>query len=578
MRKSFLLSVFCLTQIFLLPGIQDSAVQASGQMARRIPADSYFYLTMPDIKNLVEQWKKRSVLQMLDEPAFADFNQKLKTNYEKASREIEQKTGYSLATIWDVPSGEVSISAFNTSDDHIGSVALMEYGAGESSVVLKKLLGLAADEMTNGGASRSIKSVRGTIFRIYSFEETRQTPDSSPFARKVAYFLKDNTLVISNDDKLLESILTNWEGRKGDSLADNKEFQYIFNKCAQKDAAASTHWYLNPVGTIQSTLDIYKKSEPMAGMAQGVLPSLGISNLKAVGGSAYFFTRDYEFISKTFTYVKLPGYGLIEIFRCPAVAQQPPWWVSNQCSSYYSFNWAIDDAYQAVESLHDGFRVNPGALAQAIDDYSKQEDSPKIHLKKDILDNLTGRIQIIATQQGEEIAEQLLGRYTVAVGLKNPEAFQKIMHALLEWNDSKIATREFQGTTLYEYPEGLIPAAFCITDNTLIASTNVKALEKIIRNDRQTDSLVDDPNYKKISQIFPTKTSIISYQRLDTSILAITQLFQKNKDSVDIDEDILSQFQDLEGVIKYLPITAGYTVPDDHGFFSVRVTMKKTAE
>ncbi|WP_339728088.1 hypothetical protein [uncultured Gimesia sp.] len=576
MQKQLLLSVFCLTQACFLLGIQSSPAQASGQMAQRIPSDTCLYFTVPNVKTAIKQWTNRSVLQILEEPALSEFKEEITTSFEKASREIKKETGYPLSTILEVPSGEVSLAVFKTAEDRIGTVATMEYGEGESSEVLKKLLSLAADHLNKAGAVRSIKRVNGTIFKTYSFEATKSESDTVPLAREVAYFLKDNSLVISNDSKLLEAVLSDWEGRRSDSLADNNEFQYILKKCEQEDASAAMHWYLNPINAIQSTLKIYAQFEPIAGMAQGVLPSLGITNLKATGGSAYFFTKDYEFVSKTFTYVKLPGFGLIDVFHCPAISQQPPWWVSNQCVSYYSINWSIEDAYQAAESLHDGFRVSPGALAKAIDDYSKQDDSPKIHLKKDLLDHLTGRIQIITEHQDLESVEQFFGRYTLVLGLKNPDTFNKTILALSDRSESKIAIREFQGTTLYEYPDSFLPAAYCIIDNTFIASTNVKELEMIIRKDRQAGSLVDDPVFKKISKTFPTKTSIISYQRLDAPFLAFTKLLQDNKYSGEIDAGLLSQIQSLDGAIKYLPITAGYTVPDDRGFFSVRMIMNNS--
>lgn len=581
MRKQLLLSVLCLTQVFFLFGIQSSPAQTTGQMIQRIPADTYFYFTVPNVKTAVKQWTSQSVMQMLEEPALAEFKEEITTNFEKTSQEIEENTGYPLSTIMEVPSGEFSLAVFKTNEDHIGAVATMEYGEGESSVVLKKLLGLAADHLDKAGATRSIKRINGTIFKIYSFEATRPESDRIPLSRDVAYFLKDNTLVIANEVKLLEAVLSDWKGRRSNSLADNKEFQYIFKKCKQEDATAAWHWYLNPIEAIQSTLQIYAQSEPMAGMAQGVLPSLGITNLKATGGSAYFFTKDYEFVAKTFTYVKLPGFGLIDVFHCPAISQQPPWWVTNQCASYYSVNWAIEDAYLAAESLHDGFRVSPGGLAKAIDDYSKQEDSPKIHLKIDVLDTLSGRFQIITDAADNDSLEQLFGRYTVVLGLKKPDEFRKTMLSLLEWSKSNAKLREFQGTTLYEYSNGFIPAAFCFLDNTFIASTNIKVIEKIIRGDRETDSLVNQKDYKKLTRSFPEKTSTFWYQRMDAQFESLTEFIEKGNVNLEDEEEarkLNTQLKSFQKLIKYLPVIGGYTIPDDHGFFSTWFAVKKSSE
>ncbi|MDF1746412.1 MAG: hypothetical protein P1V19_22135, partial [Gimesia sp.] len=72
------------------------------------------------------------------------------------------------------------------------------------------------------------------------------------------------------------------------------------------------------------------------------------------------------------------------------------------------------------------FQGRPGALAAIIDEMADNPDGPKIHIKKDIVDNMSGRIQV-ATEitDGEQIDfTKMSGQFTVALGLKNSDAFQ----------------------------------------------------------------------------------------------------------------------------------------------------------
>lgn len=578
MRKQFLPGLFFLTLIIFFHSVNTHALPASERIARRLPEDTYFYFTIPNFKAATDLWTSpanQTLQQFLKDPAMAELRDEFQKEYEKASREIQQQTGFALSTILNIPTGEASLAVYRSDSEKFGVVATMEYGEGEESGVLKKLLSAASSYLVDQGGVRSIKRVEGTIFQVYSFENNAIDANQVPLRRELAYFHKDNTLVISNDSTVLEEYCRDWEGRRSNNLAGKKEYQYILQKCALENQTATWKWYMNPVDAIQSSLEIYSRSEPMAGMVQGVLPTLGIANLKAVGGSAYFFTKDYQFVAKTFTYVKLPGFGLIDVFRCPAIPQKPPWWVTNRCMSYYSFNWAIEDAYRAIEALHDGIRVNPGALAKAIDDYAEQEDSPQIHLKKDVLDSLSGRIQIITDATDNDSLEQLFGRYTIALGLKEPEIFRKVILTLLDWSESTITSREFQGTTLYEYKEGLIPAAFCIVDDTFIASSNIEVIEKVIRHDSETDSLVKQKSYQKLTRSFPEETSTFWFQQSKAQFESLFQFLERNPVNLEENEETQEMRKQLEPrlkmmkhAMKYLPVIGGYSIPDERGFFS----------
>ncbi|MCH9789994.1 MAG: hypothetical protein K0U82_04180, partial [Planctomycetes bacterium] len=376
-------------------------------------------------------------------------------------------------------------------------------------------------------------------------------------------------------------VLAKWDGQDQGTLSSKKEYQYIIDKCVDPTAPAVMHWYMNPIGALQSVLTVASRVNPQVGMVQGFLPALGITNLKAVGGASYLATKEYDSISKTFTFVEMPTSGVIDMFKCPAVAQQPPVWVSDKVSTYYSINWGINSAYDSIETLFDGFQGRPGALAAIIDEMADNPDGPKIHIKKDIVDNMSGRIQV-ATEitDGEQIDfTKMSGQFTVALGLKNSDAFQKLIASLTSRDDFPGQSREFQGVTLYELPGNLInsptDAAFCITENQLFIANDVKQIENILRKDRGVGSLLNNENYKRLSEKFPEKTSVITYQNSDAQIHALYELLRKNQDNVNLQGLDLSKLPPFTVIQKYLPISGGYTVPDDQGFFTSTFTVKK---
>ncbi len=583
MRKPLLLSTFVLMQAILLLAGQTTQAQNRIEAAQRIPAETMFYFSIPDVETLGEKWGQSSLGQITHDEGFADLKKDLIKLIEKYSEKFEEETDLSVSQVMGIPSREISFAFVKTKEGKLGAVAFIEYG--ESGEVVEKILTKTADVMDKEGAQRAIRSADGTKITVYSFGEgdSEAGPVKVPLAKKFAYFLKDKTFVVSNDDKILESVLSKWDGQSQDSLAAKKEYQYILKKCAEPDAPAVMQWYVNPIGALQTVLGIASRSNPQVAMAQGFLPALGITNLKAVGGTSYIATKDYDSITKTFTYVEMPTSGIISMFKCPAVAQQPPTWVSDKVSSYYSINWGIGSAYDSVETLFDGFQGRPGALAAIVDQMADKPDGPKIHIKKDIVDNLSGRIQV-ATEisEGEEIdLSNMSGQFTIAVGLKNSDAFQKLISSLTARDDFPGQAREFQGTTLYELPGALLSsptdAAFCIAENQLFIANDVKQIERVLRKDRGVGALLNDVDYKRIAEKFPEKTSIVTYQNADSQIHALYELLLKNRSAVDIEGVDLGKLPSFDVIQKYLPISGGFTVPDDQGFFSSTFTVKKSS-
>ncbi|MCA9006030.1 MAG: hypothetical protein KDA70_12230, partial [Planctomycetaceae bacterium] len=163
---------------------------------------------------------------------------------------------------------------------------------------------------------------------------------------------------------------------------------------------------------------------------------------------------------------------------------------------------------------------------------------------------------------------------------KNSDAFQKIIASLTARDDFPGQAREFQGTTLYELPGAVInsptSAGFCIAENQLFISNDVQQIENVLRKDRGAGSLINNANYKLIAENFPEKTSMITYQNADAQVHAVYNFIKQNEDQVKIEGLDLSKLPPYSFFQKYLPITGGYTIPDDQGFFTSTFSVKKS--
>lgn len=575
MRSLLIKTIYCFLVVVIPDLLPANTAPVGNKMPQRLPADTYFYFSIPDFEQAAEQWSNPFMQQLLDDPDVEILKQNFIDEFSKHFQPDQSATDFSLASMIKIPSGEVTLSILKGEENRVGAVFTMEYRDGESSQLLQQLLGVASDKLVKAGAARSIKRFQGTICRCYSLENSRSELDTTPISREVVFFLKDNTLVVSNDFKILGAVLSAWEGDHPNSLAAQKEYQYIFNKCVDENQPSACQWYFNPVDAIQFAINSYSRSEPMLAMVQGALPSLGITNIKAIGGSVVFFTADYQMIAKTLTYVKLPGFGLIDVFHLPPISQQPSAWVSNECISYYSMNWDLDKTFQAVEALYDGFKLSPGAFSKAVENFSLLDDSPKINFKKDYFDHFTGRVQIVNYAPELDSIEYLYDRYryTFAWDLNNQDAIQKSLLTLMDGKESGVTSRDFKGTTIYEYENRFVLAGFCIKNKTLYISSNAKDLEKVIANTPEEDSLPHNQTFKNLTKSYPEKTSTLWYQRTDTRWKRhpqhVLRKREKNSDIREPSEKDKVLARSTLKVLKYLPVLGGYSIPDDHGFFSV---------
>ncbi|MDF1744827.1 MAG: hypothetical protein P1V19_14115 [Gimesia sp.] len=217
MRKPLFICTLILMQAMVLLTAQTSHAQNRVQAAQRIPADSLLYFSIPDVETLGEKWSQCSMGQMTHDAAFADLKKDLIKQIEKFSEKFEEETDLSLSNVLSIPSGEVCFAFVKSESNKFGGLAFMEYG--ESGEILEKILAKVEESLDKKGAKRSILSVDGTKVIVYSFgDESEEGPVEIPLEKKFAYFLKDKTFVASNDDKILESVLSNLVGQDKGTL------------------------------------------------------------------------------------------------------------------------------------------------------------------------------------------------------------------------------------------------------------------------------------------------------------------------------------------------------------------------
>lgn len=559
----------------LVPRLVLQAADEPVPTDRLLPPHVSFYVAVPNVDELKVRFGKTAFGALTKDSAFDAFKKQITGLLDMASGEVEKNLGVGLKDLLQVPSGELAFALLTPPGKKISGVLYLGFGDNEKTV--NTLLDKAEKALKDNGAESDDEDISGTKVTTWTFKK-----QANPQAlNQLVYFVKDKAVVVTSDLDTAKAILARWDGKHSDTFADNENYNLILEKCSTDDEDGLFVWYLNPMAIVQAAVTQAAAANPQAALAMGFLEPLGITALKAIGGSADMATENFDGVSKMFMIIDQPTKGLMNIFQFPAIEQKPPKWVSTNASAWLSLNWDVAGAYTAVESMVDMFR-GPGQFANLIDQLAEQEGGPKIHLKKDLIDLMSGRIQVVVEPGKKSGDAPAQDRVVVALGLKDAKKFQATLTKITKVPGFPGQTREFKGSTIIEFevPDfsgNLEPkmAGLAIGNDQLMFSNDVTAVESMLRGSTEGDALADSADFKAIAAHMPAKMSIASFSRSDSQIEALWELVKGGQAGLFLPQIDFSTLPDVDVVKKYLTPQGSYSVPDKKGVLFVSFSTKK---
>lgn len=596
--------------------VMAGAVQAADPVSsdKRLPADVLLYFSIHDMSECKAKFGGTQFGKLLKDESMADFMGQFGAPLEEVSKQVEEKTGVTLKDILAIPTGEVSIALIQSEQSPVSVVLSLNYGENEENV--KKLIDKAIAEAKEAGGSTSEEEVDGTTVITVAPpkpEGEESTEGDAAGAgieasfKSVSYALKDSTLLVSNQNSALKGLLERWKGAESGTLSSAPAYKSVMAKCTPKgDDPAEITWFVDPMGITKSVISLGSAENPQLGMVMGFLPVLGLDQLKGIGGAMNMGEGDFDNVTRTFISLDKPSRGAMRLFTMPAIEQSPAKWIHDESTMFMSLNWDLQEAYKAAEELTNTF-MGEGALGKMVEDLAENEEGPKIHIKKDVIDQISGKITIAGDVTEDEDDSQ--ERYVVALELTNEGTFKKVLAKLAKLPGFPGEVREFEGHTIYdidlggaggemeeeesedqslktladdekeeseedeEEEAGLSPA-IAIGRKSLFIGSDVEQIEEILRG-KDEDSLAESDVFKKVSKYFPAKVSSMSFQRADAQVKAALEALKSGQlDAVVGDKIDLSKLPDFESISKYFTPTGGFVRPDEEGVYMETFNLK----
>lgn len=579
--------LLALTALFFARGtVADDAIPS----ARRLPPQVLAHVTLSSVPKFNEQWGKTLIGQMGKEESLVEFVRELSAQFKKLSGKVEAEIGLNLEELLAIPQGEIAFAVIGLPGKKLAPTLLFDFGDKQESI--EKLLEKGVAFLEENGAKHSEEEFEETRIHILKkpaeesdadAKKNRRDASAADYFDTLAYCLKDRFLLAGTSVDAVKSVLSRWDGKHEQTFAENEVYRYILERGRDENSPPPIFaWFIDPVGLGKSIATAQQPVSMQTTMALAMLPKLGLDKLKAIGGSGDMVQGDFDSINRVLIYMEPPPTGVLNLFQFTMANLAPPKWVSAQSAAFYAINWDLEKAFAAVESLVDSFQ-GPGSLAAQIDKFAENEELGNLHVKKDVIDLLSGKTQVVVDFADADKAESQ--RVLIAMEVKNVPGFKATLAKIAKISGFPGKPREFQGELILEIPLPSVgddekgkAIGISVTENHLMIATDVTILEDAMRGSKD-ETLAESPVYRKLAAKFPTQTSSISFSRQDMQIKSVYDMLRSGQMDQLFGEDEefkldFSKLPPFDEIKKFLPPTASYMVSDPRGLLFINFSLR----
>ena len=572
----------CVVASSLLVSLTSVASAAAKPSDSLLPATTKGYVCVPDLGQLVDNFKRSQWGQLVSDPAMQPFVESLKSQLRQTGLRQLELLGLTWQDIEKVPGGEMAVAVIQPTTDSVALAMVIDVSGHRQQA--EALLAKASDHLLRNGGQRLRRAANDPIVAF-------QLPNDSGRERApvAAYFLQGDLLVAADNIPVLESMLSATSAGRGDSLASLKAYHEITAHChaAAGDVSPNLRWFLEPFGYAETMrVDLPLRDKHKGPDLIKVLRNQGFTAIQGIGGFVNFSANKYELLHRTMVYAPaLPGrdpksvdkYNLAaRMLRFPAGGDLAPQaWIPSDVATYITLNWDVQTAYAAAESLVDEVIGEKGVFRDVVESLRDDPDGPKVDVEKNLVAHLGHRLTIIADSVlpiGPK-SERKVFAIEVTDEAKVADSIARLMGA-----DKDVERRDFEGFVIWEQvdrvsevpkleietpgadmqhsdsdsaakklgqDEHFLPTrTICVAQGHLFMSSHIELLQKVLLQGKQGDNLNRSADFRVIAQqttsLESAPISIRAFSRTDLAFRTTYELIRT--DQMPQSETMLAKF------------------------------------
>lgn len=539
---------------------------------RRLPANVLLYASCPSVEEMHSRFQDTSYGALLQDGGFDAIKDELMAKFEESSKDIEAELGMPLSDLPALMSGEATFAVIRPLGQTPGIIATIEVG--DHRDILDKLLARLDKELLAKEATKEVEDYDGTEVIVYTIPNEKGRPFN------LSYLVKDGVLAVGSSTAVLETLIDRWDGTNADCFAESALYKDVMSRALPDAGAAPVFkWFFTPVELIMAGLSMNSDTQMFAAIGSAYLPTLGLNKLKAMGGTVEIATEKYDFVTRSITVADPPASGLIKVFTFPDTLTGPPVWVPDTASQYTAAHWDLDTAYKAIGSIYDTFQGAPGAWDQLMDGLSQQPGNPGLHLKKDIIDTVTGVFQAYFIFPDDINPEEAKVPFdgVVSIGVTDEAKALKLLTTIVGASNGSVTEQDFQGHKVFVITNGDDEehGAFAIFDKQIFLGDSIERVQNVILG-RTGNPLTGSDFYKSVATHLPEKMSMTSFSDPTKVTPAMYEKLRAGEFDSALEGALdFSKLPPYEVIRKYLQPSASYMIPTDRGSMTVNFTLRR---
>lgn len=441
------------------PGGAGGFVEAT----RLLPDSTAGLVRIPDFPTFCAAWDETNFGKLMDDPLLDPFREAQRERSRRYFESIDTKVGLKPGDLYDVASGEVVVAWLPFERDKRRPYAMCVIADTRGMKdQLDETLEVIDGDLKAQGATRKDVEHNGTPVRVYA-----RKPKPGQLKIEEIVITADESRVIAADrDSVVFDLLDAIAGNpKGPAIATVDAFRSVTDRSRERleadiagmsgeeesevavskadggdgpaDGAVGLEWFARPFQMARILREVLEVDRGNQVDIVRLLENQGFNAVLAAGGVVGLGVDRYDLLHRGFVLAPPTTTGSGRYELAARMLQLPnlplgdiPSWVDSEVATFLRFNWRLEDAFWASETLVNEALGDDEIFQSMIRDIREDEEGPQIDLVKDVLPNLDDQAILVTDNTVPSSVDS--DRMLVGIRVRDAEVIRQVVRDTME--------------------------------------------------------------------------------------------------------------------------------------------------
>lgn len=369
---------------------EEDTLPARPASNRILPEETILYFRVRSIPEMVELARQNGLDSMMEDERlsslFGDLYKEIQAEYDdQLKAELDD---VELDQFQDLFAGEMCIALVAKRRQNMEGIMILDVQP--ETETADKLLGVLERRAEEDGQTVETDTEAEIEISILRTGEDRD----------LFYFRDQDTMYFATNRDLCAEMIANLQGKpleKTRPFFENRKYRTIMGQCrVDKDNPPLATFFIDPIELFKAAT----RGEPIAAVAVGFLPVLGLDGLLGVGGAILPGDKDFTSISHIHLLMSSPREGLLKAISFRSGSYDLPAALPEDTGTLIVTSLDVPRLYSGIESIYDTFN-GAGSFASLVERGSEEVE---FDLKTDLIDLLTGTVTFMNWSSPDSVA------------------------------------------------------------------------------------------------------------------------------------------------------------------------------